>query len=379
MSIALLATFAGLLAFDDPPGPWPGLVPEIEPTAPPQQAPLLRSEFVNDGTSVQEVHAATAIVDPQGRLRSYWYGGSREGASDVEIYTAVFDSVTNTWGDQRSVIDRHAATSATGSYVRKLGNPTAVTRANGEVWLFYVAVSAGGWAYSAINLAKSFDGGATFADHTRLIASPFLNRSTMVRSPAWSYDDGTLALPVHFELHNKHAEILRLDSEGNVVGKQRINGDHPSLQPQLLVDDNLAVAVMRNGQHLDPGRRVLIATSNDRGRSWSKTRETAIANPNAAVGGIRTAAGYVFVYNDQEERRDQLSLGFAPVADGDWQEIYLLENQTGTLKHEFRFSYPWFVRQDGEYHLFYTSNRKRIKHVVFNDAWLAQKIGALGG
>lgn len=355
------------------------LVPEVEPTAPSQAPPVFRSEFVNDGTSVQEVHAATAIVDPQGRLRCYWYGGSREGASDVEIYTAVFDSVTNTWGEQRSVIDRRAATLATGSYVRKLGNPVAVARANGEVWLFYVAVSAGGWAYSAINLAKSFDGGATFTDHTRLIASPFLNRSTMVRSPTWPYDDGTLALPVHFELHNKHAEILRLDSDGNVVGKQRINGDHASLQPQLLVDEHLAVAVMRNGQFLDPGRRVLIATSTDLGRSWSETRETAIANPNAAVGGIRTAAGYVFVYNDHEEKRDQLSLGFTAEADGEWQEIYLLEDEVDTRKHEFRFSYPWFVRQDGAYHLFYTSNRNRIKHMMFNDAWLAQKIGALSG
>ena len=374
-----LLTFAGLFWLEKSPVPWPGLVPDPTPAAPLESRPSFHANFVNEGTLASLVHAATAIIDPDGRLRCYWYGGSREGASDVEIYTAVFDREADAWIGHHSVFDRQTVTRATGSYVRKLGNAVAVTRSEGEVWLFYVTVPIGGWAYSAINLAKSLDGGTTFVTHKRLIASPFLNRSMIVRSPTWPYDDGTLALPAHYEVQNKHAEILRLDDTGNVIGKQRINGDMPSLQPQLLVDEQLTVAVMRNGVYADAGRRVLIATSKDRGRSWSQTRETGIANPNAAVAGLRSAQGYLFVYNNHEEKRDQLSLGFASEADGAWQELHLLEYEEDTRKHEYRFSYPWFVRHDGNYHLFYTWNRKRIKHVVFNDAWLAQKIEALNG
>ena len=181
------------------------------------------------------------------------------------------------------------------------------------------------------------------------------------------------------EVNPEYAEILRLDDDGNVIGKQRINGNDPSLQPQLFTDDDITVAVMRPAQQLDPGRRGLIATSTDRGRTWSETQQIDIANPNAAVAGIRTSGGFIFVYNDHVGKRDQLSLGFAPTADAAWQEIYLLEHEVDTRKHEFRFSYPWLVRRDGEYHLFYTWNRERIKHVVFNDAWLNQQIEASRG
>jgi predicted neuraminidase len=354
LSLLLLAAVSGLLLYKESPGSWPGLVVQQTPPAHADEPPRFASGFVNEG-NVPLVHASTAIVDPDGQLRSYWYGGSREGAGDVEIYTALFDDESGEWVQQTSAIERWAAISATNRYIRKLG------------------------AYSAINLAKSFDGGKTFTEHKPLIASPLLNRSNLVKYPIAELEDGTLALPVYFELHSKYSEILRLDKDGNVIGKQRISGEQESLQPHLLVGENLAVAIMRSGQHLDPGRTVLIATSNDRGRTWSETRGTQTPNPNSAVTGIRTSDGYIFVYNNQVSNRDQLSLGYAPTPDATWQEIHRLEFEKDTRSNEFRFSYPWLVHHGGDYHLFYTWTRRHIKHVRFNEAWLKQQRGSFGG
>ena len=40
-----------------------------------------------------------------------------------------------------------------------------------------------------------------------------------------------------------------------------------------------------------------------------------------------------------------------------------------------QFSYPWLMQtSDGEFHLLYTWHRLGIKHVQFNQAWLARML-----
>jgi hypothetical protein len=42
---------------------------------------------------------------------------------------------------------------------------------------------------------------------------------------------------------------------------------------------------------------------------------------------------------------------------------------------EFEYEYPYFIRSpDGMYHLVYSWNNTFIKHVSFNDAWLAERL-----
>jgi len=44
------------------------------------------------------------------------------------------------------------------------------------------------------------------------------------------------------------------------------------------------------------------------------------------------------------------------------------------------FSYPTLVRSmDGMYHLTYTYDRKRIKHIIFDDTWLNGRIADARG
>jgi hypothetical protein len=44
------------------------------------------------------------------------------------------------------------------------------------------------------------------------------------------------------------------------------------------------------------------------------------------------------------------------------------ERGSGRLRE---YSYPWLIRDPtGQFHVFYTWNRVRIKHVSFNESWL---------
>ena len=121
-------------------------------------------------------------------------------------------------------------------YVAKLGNPVAGRAADGTLRLFYVTVSLGGWAGSSITTMTSNDEGATWSAPQRLITSPFINISTLVKGTPFLYADGSMGLPVYHEFFSKFAEILHLDAAGKVIDKQRLaRAGQGTLQPVVLV------------------------------------------------------------------------------------------------------------------------------------------------
>ncbi len=58
---------------------------------------------ISVGSPAPSVHSATAVELPDGTIRAYWFGGSREGASDVAIWSAAFRS--GTWSTPEMVVD----------------------------------------------------------------------------------------------------------------------------------------------------------------------------------------------------------------------------------------------------------------------------------
>jgi hypothetical protein len=47
---------------------------------------------------------------PNGDLLALWYGGSREGAADVAVFTSRMTAGTKTWGPPVKVLDRASVT-----------------------------------------------------------------------------------------------------------------------------------------------------------------------------------------------------------------------------------------------------------------------------
>ena len=316
-------------------------------------------------------HSAALIELADGGIRAFWYGGSREGARDVGIYTARLPPNEQQWGPAREIMNREKLSEELGRYIKKLGNPVGFRDAAGQVWVFFVSVSFGGWSGSAINAMVSRDGGATFGRARRLVSSPAFNVSTLVRGRPIQMLDGSIALPVYHELLGKFAELLRLNPDGSVRGKKRLTRGRSHIQPALVVvDAETAHVFMRYAG--EGVKRVHYVSTNNAGLNFSPPRHSNLPNPDSAIDAIRLAGSEtLMVYNHSETGRNTLSLAVSERDPGEWTRIYDIErSETGSGQ---RFSYPSILRDSsGRIHVAYTFNRQYIKHVTFNETWLAR-------
>jgi len=337
--------------------------------------PLIETAFIS-GDLTREVHSATAVELNNGDVRVFWYGGKREGSKDTSIYSRVLDSSDNSWSGIEEVMTRDRITRDTRRYIRKLGNPVAVVNGD-ELWLFFVSVSVGGWAGSSLNLSVSADNGSSWGPVRRLISSPFLNISTLVRNAPLLAENGAVILPAYHEFLGKFAELLQLDKAGNVLNKYRISRGREAIQPALLpVDTTHAVAYMRNTSDKQPGR-IWFSRSRDSLADWTALEALALPNPDAAVTAVQlnTPDEQLLVFNNHPSERDDISMAYRHGSDTAWQLIHQFETGKGSEGIHNPFSYPFLLRtRDGRYHLFYTWKREHIKHVHFNNAALLEML-----
>ncbi|MEO8015296.1 MAG: sialidase family protein, partial [Polaromonas sp.] len=236
----------------------------------------------------QAVHAASLVELRDGRLRAVWFSGSREGARDVVIKTAVMDAANLQWGEETTLLDRQQLQQGLWRYVKKIGNPVIARMPDGSLMLWMVNVSVGGWAGSSITWLRSTDDGLSWSLPARLVTSPFLNISTLAKGAPIFYQDGQIGLPVYHEFVTKFAEILRISPEGRVLDKMRVPGSQTSLQPVVLVNSAREAKIyMRSGK----STAVMASETVDAGKTWSATHATHWPNPDSALAGLVTTSG----------------------------------------------------------------------------------------
>ena len=355
----------------------------------------------------QAVHAPSLVELRDGRLRAVWFSGSREGAGDVTIQSAVLDAASLRWSAETTVFDRRQIQRGLWRYVKKLGNPVIARAPDGSLWLWMVNVSLGGWAGSSITWSRSTDEGVTWSQSRRLVTSPFLNISTLVKGAPFAWQNGEVGLPVYHEFVSKFGEILRINAHGQVVDKIRIPGSQTSLQPVVLVTGPLQAQVyMRSGN----AGAVMKSATDDAGKTWFSTRASSWPNPDSALAGVVTTSGAQWLaLNPSTRNRETLALvqantagsfdGVRPwvvessatpetrLSTGDYER--LLESElkaSGASKEQTQayvasakrqlcgaascsqeFSYPYLLQsRDGYIHLVYTWHRTRIKHMRFD-------------
>jgi predicted neuraminidase len=372
---------------------------------------MLTTHFVSAQQNIA-THAASLIELNGGSVRAFWFAGSREGARDVEIRSAVFDG--KQWSKERGIIDREQTQNALLRYVKKLGNPVAARAPDGSIYLYFVTVSLGGWAGSSLTSMTSRDEGETWSAPRRLITSPFINISTLIKGTPYAYSDGTIGLPVYHEFLGKFGELLHLSADSTVLDKQRLSEGKSSIQPVMLVQDPKQALVLMRYTGAPP-MRVISTQTNDAGLHWSAPLKTSLPNPDAAISGTVLNDGrMVLVLNNLEQGRYALSLMVSSDSGKTWHTVYELEKQSGRPieldefartnaqlalhtdaqitdayayaksaqrnKCEdgqcgYEFSYPYLIQtHNGDFHLVYTWNRSFIKHVQFSRAWLDARI-----
>ena len=324
-------------------------------------------------TGAASVHAASLIALKDGAVRAFWFAGSREGAADVSIYSAVFDPRASSWSAPTVVMDRVSAETGLSRYIAKLGNPVPSRMADGRLQLFFVTVSIGGWAGSSISSIMSDDEGLTWNNPQRLISSPLINLSTLVKSPAVLFTDGRLGLPAYHEWIGRFGEFLRVDA-GQVIDKRRMSSGRGAIQPLVFVNSaQEGTAYFRQTRSSSQAKQVPVSQTQNAGQSWQVAEDLPMANPNSAVAGLQFNNGVrILVLNNIETGRYRLTLLMSDPKSNQWQVIEVLEDDEALPdQNRKEFSYPYLISVDGnDAHLVYTWDRKKIRHRYFSGAWL---------
>jgi predicted neuraminidase len=321
--------------------------PNVQPIAPQLLPPV--------GASA---HAVSLTQLGDGRVIAAWYAGSREGADDVAIVSATYGR--STWSAPITLVNRHDVQRDVRRLIRKIGNPVLWRAADNVLHLWFVSVSYGGWAGSAINHMQSNDNGQHWSAATRIVTSPFWNLSTLVRNPPLVLADGGVALPVYHEFINKRPEWLRFSRDGALVDKTRVPGSAHTLQPAAVaLDQHRALMLLRDS---GPLHRIHSTHSSAAGDSWQPALATPLPNPDSAIALLRLHDGSLLLAcNLLEANRNQLVLLRSGDEGRRWSLPLLVEQ--GNVDDEF--SYPALLQDNaGNVHLAYTWQRQSIRHMA---------------
>jgi predicted neuraminidase len=310
-------------------------------------------------------HCATLAARSDEALLAAWYAGSREGAADVAILSAVWQGAN--WSEPQVIVQ------VTG---HSLGQPVFLPRPDGEVWLFYVIIDGleqrpplrrevdalspvSGWRRAQPFWQRSRDGGETWEAPQQIMDYPGL----MFRSHPLILP-GRILLPVYDENTWQSRMLLSEDEAQSWRLTAPISTPPGNIQPCLApLSDGRLLAYLRTG---GPGGWIWRTTSSDGGVTWKVPTPTDLPNPNSGIDLLGLQSGSLaLAYNPSVSQRTPLWVRLAG-EDERWQTQRTLEEGSG------EFSYPaLFQAADGIIHLVYTYKRQYIQHARFTESWLA--------
>lgn len=357
--------------FSDRPADWNALqVADFPAENQASDKPFFAENFVNPIQPGMRCHVSSLAMAGDQRLICTWYAGSREGARDVALYQAFYDEGTRIWTEPQVLLDRQGCSAELRRWVGKIGNAVVINDHHGGLWLFYASLL-GGWSTTSLNYKLSRDGGQTWSDSQKLILSPFFNLTTNVKNNGLPLSRGAYLLPVYQEFLRKFGQVvlLRPDRAGLSYEMRRLTLSGRTLQPVLIPQDRRRLLAFFRNAAGGEKNYILRAESKDAGQTWSELTATSLPNPNSGFDMVRLSDGGILgAINHAFQNRSDLTLVISRDGGRNWQTMKVLEKAPGK-----EYSYPFLLRTRRYYHLTYTYERGRIKHVVFNEAWLRDK------
>jgi predicted neuraminidase len=332
-------------------------------------APYFAENYVNQEKPGVVCHVSSIAVAEKNKLICTWYAGSKEGAQDVAIFSAFFHEDTGKWTAPQILMNPRKSSEELRRWVRKVGNAVVINGNRGGLWLFYASML-GGWSTTSLNWIKSQDGGKTWSPSRKLVLSPFFNLTNNVKNKGLRLSRGGYLLPVYHEFLRKFSQaVLFRPEKANLQYEiRRMTYTGKAIQPALVSwgGNNLA-AFFRNAAGQGKSH-ILRSESEDVGQNWSNLRAISLPNPNSGFDMIQLSDGAILgAVNNTFQDRSDLTLVLSRDGGMTWKTLKVLENIPGK-----EFSYPFLTRSQQYFHLTYSYKRKRIKHVIFNEAWLEE-------
>ncbi len=332
---------------------------------------LYIESFVNKEVPGSISHVSSIISLNGGKILCVWYSGSREGARDVAIYKAIFDEKEMKWHRTEKLLDRITAIAELKNYVKKLGNPMLMKDLSGKLWLFYSTAAFGGWSMTTLNYKTSFDG-VTWSRSKKLLLSPFFNLSLNVKNDGINIDEKTFIIPAYGELFKKLSYLIKIETTNERAQIYKIANTVTAIQPVIIPEEEGLRLYFRNASR---EKERFILTTKGTVSDWQELTPTQLPNPNSGFDMIKVDEDIILgVINYSFLNRENLSLIVSADNGKSWKILKVLEDKEGK-----EYSYPSITESSNElYHITYTYERKRIKHVVFNRAWLYNRLNELG-
>ena len=347
----------------------------------PQRKGIILNQFVYTKESFPQCHAATIAETTEGDLLTAFFGGTREGAPDVCIYTSRKAKDSNEWTKPELVADGILSPT-----LRKACyNPVLYQMPKGPLYLFYkIGNRVSDWV-GYLKLSK--DGGRTWSKAFQLpegYLGPIKNKIVDVDGKSIAPSSTEVGgWKVHFEIAEdggKKTHIVgplaadsalltqdmiaqngevKIDEESGSNTKQKTI---QAIQPSILKHKDGRLQILcrtRNG-------RIATSWSTDKGETWSALTLTNLPNNNSGTDAVTLQDGrQVLVYNDVATapgapKGPRTPLNVAVSKDGiNWKMVMTLEDSPVS-----QYSYPSIIQsKDGKIHIVYTWRRQRVKYM----------------
>jgi alpha-L-rhamnosidase len=347
----------------------------------PQPKGIVTNEFLYDKAAFPQCHSATIAETTNGDLVSAFFGGTREGASDVCIYVCRKEKGSDKW-----TVPALAADGVLSPTLRKACyNPVLYQKPNGPLYLFYkIGNKVSDWTGY---LKMSDDGGRTWSKAYQLpegYLGPIKNKIVDVdgKSIAPSSTEGN-GWKVHFEIaeddgRKTHivgplaaSEAVLTQDQGKTAsandndieaGENSTATTVQAIQPSILKHKDGRLQILcrtRNG-------KIATAWSSDKGETWTPLTLTSLPNNNSGTDAVTLQDGrQVLIYNavatqPGQKKGPRTPLNIAVSNDGiNWKMVMTLEDSPIS-----QYSYPSIIQgKDGRIHAVYTWRRQRIKYM----------------
>jgi predicted neuraminidase len=315
---------------------------------------IMAEQFIFDDDLYGQCHASSIIQLDKNRFLAVWFGGSYEGATDVDVWGAYFNG--KDWDTPFKLADSYINDTLS----MPCWNPVLHMTDAGKLFLFYKKGPNPREWWGMVKFSD--DGGQSWSRDERLpdnVLGPIKNKPL-------SLNNGTFLAPSSIEtLDDKWIAHLEMFSDdGNFL--EKIEPDHGgticAIQPSILRHSDGRLQILcRSRQDY-----IAQSWSYDGGLTWDAMSLLQERNPNSGTDAITLDDGrHLLVYNPSESGEEWwLGRNVLRVAISDdginWTDIFTLENH-----NEGEFSYPAVIRDsEGLIHITYTWKRKRIKHIV---------------
>lgn len=300
--------------------------------------------MIFDKAEFSSCHASTIVETEPGKLMAAWFGGTKEGAKDVKIWSARFDG--QAWSKPEVLGEEPG---------QPCWNPVLFKSKSKALFLWYKA-GPNPMSWTAF-VRRSADNGQTWSKPEQITAGLL----GPVRAKPIQKDDGTILAGTSVESHRAWASWLDRSTDDGKTWKRfgpiEVPG-HPYgiIQPTLFFTrDGVLTALCRSR-----GLGVICqAESKDGGETWGPARKTDLPNPGSGIDVVKLNSGdLILIYNHTKLGRSPLNLARSTDDGKTWKTVKTLESQPGG-----EFSYPAIIQaSDGLLHMTYTWNRRHIKY-----------------